>query len=106
MSSRSTPHGIEPLTSLLIRETTIAAAAAGKLSRALWQISRVLREHLQPDVECAKTAVNKGRSGAESDGAAGLPVFSDPFQADLFEGVDVKPREHDPRDPKNTAPVK
>ncbi len=56
---------MEPLTSLLIRETTIAAGAAGKLSRALWEISRVLRLHLQPDVENATRAINKGRSGAE-----------------------------------------
>jgi len=56
---------MEPLTSLLIRETTIAAGAAGKLSRALWEISRVLRQHLQPDVNYDKMAINKGRSGAE-----------------------------------------
>ena len=77
----------EPLTSLLIRECTIAAAAAGKLSGALWQISRVLRRHLQPDVEYAKMAINKERSGAESDGAGSLPD-ADPFQANLFEGRD------------------
>ena len=100
------PLGTEPLTSLLIRETVIAARAAGKLSEALWQISRVLRVHLQPELERAMTTVNKGRSGAESDGAAGLPVFADPLQADLFEGLDVKVREHDPKDPKSTAPVK
>ena len=59
-------HDTEPITSLLIRETSIAASAAGKLSGALWQISRVLREHLQPDVKCDKMAINKGRSGAET----------------------------------------
>jgi len=56
---------VEPLTSLLIRECAIAAQAAGKLSGALWQISRVLREHLQPDVEYDRMTINKGRSGAE-----------------------------------------
>ena len=56
----------EPLTSLLIRETSIAASAAGKLSGALWQISRVLREHLQPDVDCDKMAINKGGLGQET----------------------------------------
>ncbi len=76
----------EPLTSLLVRETAIAAAASGKLSRALWQISRVLKEHLQPDVECAKMAINKERSGAESEDVAG--PLTDPFQADLFTSHD------------------
>jgi hypothetical protein len=57
---------MEPFTSLLIRETSIAAGAAGKLSRALWEISRVLRRHLQPDVECAKDGYQQGESGAES----------------------------------------
>ncbi len=94
---------VEPLTSLLIRETSIAASAAGKLSRALWQISRVLREHLQPDVDYDKMAINKGRSGAESDEAASL---LDPFQADLFEGSNVKFVPRDPTDPKNRMPLK
>jgi hypothetical protein len=69
----------EPLTSLLIREVTIAAAAAGKLSGALWQMGRVLRTHLQPDVECDKMAINKGRSGTEKaeaqTEAPSLPLF-------------------------------
>ncbi len=73
---------MEPLTSLLIRETTIAAAAAGKLSGALWQISRVLRRHLQPDVECAKDGSQQGLSGAESGRASGetlpLPSLEEP----------------------------
>ncbi len=67
----------EPITSLLIRETTIAASAAGKLSRALWQISRVLREHLQPEVDCDKMAINKGKSGAEAGGRSGPPAMVD-----------------------------
>ncbi len=95
-------RGAEPFTSLLIRETTIAASAAGKLSGALWQISRVLREHLQPDVNNARMAINKGQSGAESDGAASQ---LDPFQADLFEGSDVKYTPRDPKDPKTEAPT-
>ena len=64
-ASSIVPRVPEPLTSLLIRETAIAAGAAGKLSRALWEISRVLRKHLQPDVECVKMAINEGGLGAE-----------------------------------------
>ncbi len=56
----------EPLTSLLIRETSIAASAAGKLSRALWEISRVLRKHLQPDVENAIELSTRERLGQEN----------------------------------------
>ena len=81
---------LEPITSLLIRETSIAAAASGKLSRALWEISRVLRLHLQPDVKYDKMAINKGRSGAERSEAGPLTAPADPFQADLFEGSDVR----------------
>ncbi len=68
----------EPLTSLLIRETSIAAAAAGKLSGALWQISRVLREHLQPDVECAKDGYQQGEVGDRKRSASGA-TLSLPF---------------------------
>jgi hypothetical protein len=57
----------ETLTSLLLREVTIAASGAGKLSRALWEVSRVLREHLRVDAKYDKMAINKGRSGAETD---------------------------------------
>ena len=76
------PPVTEPLTSLLIRECAIAASAAGKLSGALWQISRVLREHLQPDVKYDKMALNKGRSGTETapstEGAPFLPGLQEP----------------------------
>ena len=70
----------EPLTSLLIRETAIAAGAAGKLSRALWEISRVLRQHLQPGVGCDKMAINKGRSGTETaDSPEDAPSLTEPL---------------------------
>ncbi len=89
------PPETEPITSLLIRETTIAAAAAGKLSRALWQISRVLRKHLQPDVDCAKDGYQQGKSGAEAGGRSGTPAVvdsvskpDDPFQKDLWTSHD------------------
>ncbi len=95
-------HEAEPLTSLLIRETSIAARAAAKLSDALWRISRVLREHLQPELNNARMAINKGKSGAESDEAASQ---ADPFPADLFTGVDVKFTPRDPEDPKTEAPI-
>ena len=75
------------MTSLLIRETTIAAGAAGKLSRALDEVARVLRQHLRDLGGYDKMASNKGRSGAEQSEAASL---TDPFQADLFEGRDVE----------------
>ncbi len=75
-------HDIEPLTSLLICEVTIAASAAGKLSGALWQMGRVLRKHLQPDVEDVMTSVNKGRSGAVEVEPTGetlrLPSLNEP----------------------------
>ncbi len=72
----------EPLTSLLIRELTIAAGAAGKLARCLDEMARVLRLHLQPDVESATRAINTGKSGAEesrSSGPAPLLPFPDPL---------------------------
>ncbi len=82
----------EPLTSLLIREAVIAASAAGKLSRALWQVARVLREHLQPEINNARLATNKGESGDEELlEAASLPGQArpdDPFQADLWRSHD------------------
>ncbi len=79
---------LEPITSLLIRETSIAASAAGKLSRALWEVSRALRNHLQPDVKSATMALNKGESGAKSETEAGsLPesgsAVDDPFGPNL-----------------------
>ena len=82
---------MEPLTSLLIRETSIAAGAAGKLSRALWEISRVLRSHLQPGVEYDKMAINKGRSGAETDET---PVESR-SQPSLFEEPESLRKDYD-----------
>jgi hypothetical protein len=81
---------LEPITSLLIREVSIAASASGKLSRSLWEISRVLRQHLQPDVKCGKMALTRERSGAEQSEAGPLTALADPFQADLFEGSDVR----------------
>ncbi len=75
------PLEVEPLTSLLIRECVIAASAAGKLSGALWQISRVLRKHLQPDVECAKDGYQQGKSGAEAGGHSGTPAVVDSVSA-------------------------
>ena len=44
---------LEPITSILRRELMIAAGASAKLSRCLYEMARALREHLQPDVECA-----------------------------------------------------
>ncbi len=75
------PLATEPITSLLIRETTIAASAAGKLSGALWQISRVLRKHLQPDVDCAIDGYQQGKSGAEAGGRSGTPAVVDSVSA-------------------------
>ena len=73
---------VEPITSLLIRETTIAASAAGKLSGALWQISRVLREHLPSLLEYAKTSDQQGeREGSTVQ--ATLPGLNDPFRVPL-----------------------
>ncbi len=72
----------EPLTSLLRRECAIAAAGAGKLSRALWEMNRVLQVHLQPDVDCAKTSVNeegRERKTAETPVDAPLLPFPDPL---------------------------
>ena len=92
---------MEPLTSFLIRETTIAAKAAGKLSEALWQIASVLRKHLQPEIASARMAPTRGRSGAERSGAGPQPVLSDPFQADLFQGDLVREQPVDLDDPKN-----
>ena len=92
------PLVTEPLTSLLQRELTILAKQFGSLSGTCWEISRLL---LRAREEYGMMAINKGKSGAESDVAASQ---ADPFQADLFEGVDVKSRSIDPADPKNTAP--
>ncbi len=78
----------EPLTSLLIRETTIAAQAAGKLSGALWQISRVLRKHLQPEMDYDKMTINKGKSG---EAKRTLPT-----QSSLFPSVDPRSDEEMP----------
>ncbi len=81
------PLEIEPLTSLLRRECAIAAAGAGKLSGALWEMNRVLRQHLQPQLDYAKTTVNKGRSGAESERVQGeLPLLPSPPSADFGSG--------------------
>ncbi len=63
--------GPEPLTSILRRELAILAAGAGKMCGAAWEMNRALRKHLQPDVESAKMAINKGRSGAENSRASG-----------------------------------
>jgi len=67
----------EPLTSILIRELTILGRDFGRASRGCWEISRALRQALQPDVTYARMAPNKGQSGAEksavSDSAPLLP---------------------------------
>ena len=81
---------IEPLTSLLRRELAIAASGAGKLSRALWEMNRVLRQHLQPDVECDKMAINKGRSGAETS----IPSGDAPLLPGLVEPESIR-RDYD-----------
>jgi len=84
---------MEPLTSLLIREFVISAAAAGKLSRSLDQVARVLRKHLQPEVDWATMALNKGESGTEKERAQSeLPFLpgpsEDPFGPDLQKDAD------------------
>ena len=61
---------LEPLTSILLREVTILAKKFGDSSRCCWEIRRALLQHRG---ECDKMAINKGESGAESDGAASLP---------------------------------
>ena len=77
ISDEDTVKGPEPITSLLRRELAIAASGAGKLTGALWEMNRALRTHLQPELDCDKMAINKGRSGAEtsrvSDEAPLLP---------------------------------
>ena len=91
----------EPLTSLLQRELTILSKNFGQLGGTCYALSRLL---LRAREEYGMMAINKGKSGAESDGADPLP--EDPFSGDLFEGVDMKFTRPDPEDPKNTAPGK
>ena len=67
--------GPEPLTSLLRRELAIAASGAGKLSRALWEMNRVLRDALQPDVKDDKMALNEEESGTETRNPSGVTPF-------------------------------
>ncbi len=69
----------EPFTSILIRELTILAREFGHVSRACWLISRALREHLQPDVECATDGSQLGVvSGKRAPHQAELPLLPYP----------------------------
>ncbi len=72
----------EPITSLLIRETTILARDFGRAARGFSEIARALRVHLQPDVKNATRAINTERSGAEAaehQSEAPLLPFADPL---------------------------
>ncbi len=67
---------VEPLTSLLRRELVILAKKYGDISSAHWELARVLREHLQPELKNAKMAPNKGQLGAEiSEPSGGAPLL-------------------------------
>ncbi len=72
----------EPLTSLMIRELSILARDFGRASRGFTEMARALREHLRPDLESDKMAINTGRSGAEKSRASGeaplLPGLEEP----------------------------
>ena len=56
---------MEPLTSLLIRETTILARDFARVSRGFDELAAVLRKHLRPELLNGRMATNKGRSGQE-----------------------------------------
>ena len=81
---------MEPVTSLLQRELTILSNEFGKISRTIWELSRVL---LRLREESATMALNKGESGDESvlESASQTPSGAappDPFQLDLWSSYD------------------
>ena len=74
---------VEPITSLLIRELRIVARDIARVSRDYDALAKILRQHLQPDIGCAKLPGNKedGELGAPSSNPEGVP--SDPFPGQL-----------------------
>ena len=79
----------EPLTSLIQRELAILSKNFGGLQRTCWELSRLL---LRAREEYDMTSVNKGKSGAKSDGAGPLPESGSApdeprwLQGELYEG--------------------
>ncbi len=76
------PHGTDRITSLLVRELVIISRDFGRLSGGCWELSRVLLRNLS---NYDTLSVNKGESGAESDGAnpPSDAVSEDPFGPQL-----------------------